>query len=370
MNLTYTNEQELLRESIRKFFDKEVTPESVRSWQQQNGHNEQFWRKLAQAGWLTMAVPEVYGGMGSSFLDISILYEEGGRVLLPTTVYSTNFAALIIDAFATESQKQHYLPAIAAGECIATVAYLEESVQHNFNYLTTNIQQDFIDGKKLFVSNGQIANLIVVIGKNANGEIVAAIVSKDTPGITFEKHITFGGDQQSILTFNHVQAEVLTGKQGLSVFEDILVKATALQTAEMVGGMFKVIDMTTQYVTERKQFGAPIGSFQAVQHHLAQLATFRDASQLTCYQALSYITEGVDARLATSIAKKYANEAYKQIIVLSHQVWGGMGYSTEANLYLWSNRSKATELSFGTKRHHNEKIIRYLKLQQAIPINA
>lgn len=134
-------------------------------------------------------------------------------------------------------------------------------------------------------------------------------------------------------------------------------QATALQCLEMVGGARKVIEMTVKYVSERYQFGVPIGSFQAVQHHLANMAMSVDGSRLLAYQAVSLLSEGLSAEDEVAMAKAYASEAYKSVTVMAHQLWGGgMGYVTESDLYLWSNRAKATELSFGTRDIHLKQV--------------
>src|SRR5699024_2813063 len=140
-------------------------------------------------------------------------------------------------------------------------------------------------------------------------------------------------------------------------------KATALQTMEMVGGMKKVIQMTVDYVSHRKQFGIPIGAFQAVQHHLANLSIYSDGAELAAYQAVNILSNGEDAVRETSIAKAVASKAYKEITIMDHQLWGGMGYSTESDLYLWSNRAKATELSFGTRDYHLKKLYQFVKAE-------
>jgi alkylation response protein AidB-like acyl-CoA dehydrogenase len=374
MKLTFTEEQEMLQNSVRKFFEKEVSTELVRGLQQSesDGHSKNLWKKIAQTGWLAIAIPEKYNGAGGTLLDLGIVYEEAGRVLLPTAFYSTIFSSLLIEEIGTEDQKATYLSSIADGETIASIAYMEPQAIHNPDCYTTVARKVndryYLSGVKSFVQNAHLADLLIVIARTENDNhkegLTAFLIPPQATGVTIQPHQTFGKDKQGVVEFSEVELgeENVLGTsegalQGLSL---TLKKATALQTMEMVGGMQKVIKMTVEYVSERKQFGVPIGSFQAVQHHLANLATYRDGSQLLAYQAISLLSDGKPADREISIAKAYASESYKSITVMAHQLWGGMGYATESDLYLWSNRAKACELSFGTKDYHTRQIAKII----------
>jgi alkylation response protein AidB-like acyl-CoA dehydrogenase len=372
--MTFTEEQEMLQSSVRKFFEKEVPTELVRKIQSPDstGHSDELWRKLSHAGWLSIAIPEKYNGAGGTLFDLGIVYEESGRVLLPTTFYSTIFASLLIKEIGTVEQKPWLLSDISSGKIISTIAYMEPDAIHNTDCYKTvarnNKNHYYLTGTKSFVQNAHLANPMIVIARTedeqANEGLTAFLVNPAQSGVTIKQQYTFGKDRQAEVTFTEVELgpdNVLgvpgQAKQGLEL---AIKKATALQTMEMVGGMKKVVQMTVDYVSQRKQFGVPIGSFQAVQHHLANLATYRDGSELAAYQAVSLLADGLEASREVSIAKAYASESYKNITVMAHQLWGGMGYATESDLFLWSNRAKATELSFGTRDYHLSQLMKYI----------
>jgi len=381
MQMNFTDEQKMLQQSVRRFFGKEVPVELVREMQndETSAHSEKLWNEIGKNGWLGIAIPEKYAGAGGTLLDLGIVYEEAGQVLLPTSFYSTLFAAFLIEELGNENQKAEYLSNIATGNIISSVAYLEPQAIHNIDCYTTVAKKVnkryYLSGTKCFVSNGHLANPLIVIARTENDDgregLTAFLVPPQATGISVKSHHTFGKDKQSIVEFSEVELEeenILGESEGAGIgLATALKKATALQTLEMVGGMKKVIQMTVDYVTERKQFGVSIGSFQAVQHHMANLATYRDGSELLAYQAVSLLSEGKSADREVSIAKAYASEAYKNISVIAHQLWGGMGYATESDLYLWSNRAKATELSLGTKDYHMKQIESIISEQEEQP---
>lgn len=368
--MDFTEEQEMLQRSVGRFFEKEVTPDLVRTLQssESTGHSQELWNKIARAGWLAVAIDEKYDGAGGTLLDLGIVYEESGRTLVPTTFYSTVFAGLLINELGSENQKAAYLPQIASGEMIGTVAYLEPQAIHNTDCYQTIARKDkgfyYLTGTKAFVPNANLANQMIVIARTENHEgkegLTAFLVPPQAEGVTISDHKTFGKDRQSMITFTEVELgeENVLGisEEAAKGLSNTIQKATALQCLEMAGGAQKVIQMTVNYVSERKQFGVPIGSFQAVQHHMANMATWVDGARLLSYQAISLLSDGLPAESEVAVAKAYTSEAYKNITVLAHQLWGGMGYATESDLFLWSNRAKATELSFGTKDYHLNQV--------------
>ncbi|MEH7098080.1 acyl-CoA dehydrogenase family protein [Neobacillus vireti] len=379
MNMTFTEEQQMLQSSVRKFFEKEVPIDLVRKLQtpDSTGHSQELWKKLSDGGWLSIAIPEKYNGAGGTLFDLGIVYEESGKVLLPTTYYSTLLASFLIEEIGTEEQKAKYLSNIAFGKIISTIAYMEPQAIHNTNCYQTVARKVkdryYLTGTKSFIQNAHLADPLIVMARTedeqTNEGLTAFLVNPANEGVEIKQHSTFGKDRQSLVTFTEVelgQDEVLgEPEQALEGLEAAIKKATALQTMEMVGGMKKVVQSTVEYVSQRKQFGVPIGSFQAVQHHLADLATYRDGSELAAYQAVSNLAEGLAADREVSIAKAFASESYKTITVMAHQLWGGMGYATESDLFLWSNRAKATELSFGTRDDHLTQIMKWMTSNQA-----
>lgn len=368
MNVNFTEEQRMLKDSVRELFKRELPTKLVRELQASvaSGHCEKLWQQLAEDGWLGIAIPEEYGGSGASLLELGIVYEEAGRALAPTTLFSTIFAAQVISSLGSEEQRKQYLGRIAAGQTLSTVAYAEREAVNDPTYFSTCARRQgdkwILSGTKYFVPNAHLADFILVAARtNDTGKegLTVFIVPRKAQGVEIESHDNIGRDRQSKVSLNAVilGADAVLGGEtaagdaqaGLAL---AVLRATALQCFEMVGGMQHMLDMTIQYTSERRQFGVPIGSFQAVHHHVANMAMAVDGARLASCQALCLLAEGTPAERAVSIAKAYSGEAYKSVSLMSHQLWGGMGVALESDLYLWSNRAKATELSFGTRDYH------------------
>ena len=376
MNINFTEEQRMLQDSIRELLKRELPTTLVRELQEPeaSGHSEKLWQQLADDGWLSIAIPEQYGGGGASLLELGIVYEEAGSTLAPTTLYSTIYAAQLILAIGSEEQRKQFLGQIGNGQAVGTVAYAEPHVLNNPDYFSTRAYRRgnewILSGVKDFVPNAHLADLLLVVACTENeGEdgLTVFIVPRDAIGVEMESHITFGRDRQSIVRLKNVvlgadavlggRAAVGQAKAGVAL---AMQQATALQCIEMVGGMQQMLDMTLRYTADRRQFGVPIGSFQSVHHHGANMATSVDGARLVSYQALCLVSAGSPADREVAIAKAWTGEAYKSVSLMAHQLWGGMGYALECDLYLWSNRAKATELSLGTRDYHLERLAEML----------
>ena len=376
MNVNFTEEQRMLQDSVQELFKRELPTTLVRKLQEPeaSGHSEKLWQQLADDGWLSIAIPEEYGGGGASLLELGLVYEEAGRSQVPTTLYSTIHAAQLVLAIGSEEQRKQYLSLIAEGKIIGTVAYAEPSVFNNPDYFSTRAyrigNEWILSGVKDFVPNAHLADLMLVVACTENegkDGLTVFMVPRDAIGVEMESHITFGRDRQSKVRLNNVRlgedailgggAAVGQARAGVAL---AIQQATALQCVEMVGGMQQLLDMTLEYTSERRQFGVPIGSFQSVHHHGANMATSVDGARLVSYQALCLVADNSAADKEVAIAKAWTGDAYKSVSLMAHQLWGGMGYALECDLYLWSNRAKATELSFGTRDYHLERIAEML----------
>lgn len=372
MDLELSEDQQMLQQGVRDFLEGTCTIELVRRLQEPDstGHSPELWSKLAEGGWLGMALPEEYGGGGSSLFDLGIIYEEAGRVLLPTPFFSTIQAALLINKLGTREQKENYLTKIAEGEMVGALAFAELDVEHDPRFMQTQAKHEgggwVLSGQKAFVLNAAVADPMIVIARTATGGtdgLTAFLVPRDAAGVTITPHKTFAKDNQGLVDMDAVQltdAEVLGGPDAVNnawaAYSEVIEIATALQAMEMAGGAQKVLEITVNYVKDRVQFGVPIGSFQAVQHHAANMATQVDGAKLSAMQALWLLSEGYPATREVSIAKSAANEAYVYVTVMAHQLHGGMGYVREADLHLWSQRAKSTELTLGNTDYHLDRL--------------
>lgn len=368
MNVNFSEEQRMLQDSVRELFKRELSTKLVRELQEPgaSGHSEKLWQQLANDGWLGIAIPEEYGGSGASLLELGIVYEEAGRALAPTTLFCTIFAAQVILSLGSEEQRKQYLGHISAGQALGTIAYSEKEVVNNPTYFSTCARRQgdewVLSGTKYFVPNAHLTDFLLVAAcTNDAGKqgLTVFIVPRNAQGVEMEFHANIGRDRQNKVRLNEVRlgaAAVLGGEEAAGRAQaglaSAVLRATALHCFEMVGGMQHMLDTTIQYTSERRQFGVPIGSFQAVHHHVADMAMSVDGARLVSCQALCLLADGNPAEREVAIAKAWSGEAYKSVSLMSHQLWGGMGFALESDLFLWSNRAKTTELSFGTRDYH------------------
>ena len=374
MDLEYSRDQDELRGAIREYLVKRYSTKLIRDLQREDndGCPRHLWQELADQGWLGMAFPEEYNGGGASLFDLGIFYEESGRVLLPTAYYSTIHAGLLIEELGSQAQRSHLLREITTGALIGTVAFAEPGVFHDDRLLTTTARHDrgwALNGRKVFTANAEVADLMIVIARVESGQLTGFLVPRTAPGVTVVAQSTIGKDKQCRVDLNDVR---LDGDALLGELTDIQAglagvteAVTALQIMEMVGGARRVLEMTVDYVKERRQFDRPIGSFQAVQHHVANMAIALHGARLTALQAMWLISEGLPAARELAIAKSAASEAYPAITRMAHQLHGGLGIVLEHDLHLWSQRALSTALGFGSSDHHLDRLADQLAQSEA-----
>jgi alkylation response protein AidB-like acyl-CoA dehydrogenase len=373
-DLALSAEQEALRASARAFLQRACPPELVRrvGAPTGDGHDADLWRGMAELGWVGLAFPEAVGGGGGSLLDLAVVYEEAGRVLVPTTLYSTVEAALLIDRAAADAPRSGLLRAVLAGERIVSLAYHETGMANSPDALATTAVVEgravVVDGTKLFVPNAGVADDLVVVARDpaatGAGTVRLVVVPTNAPGVRRSRLATFAHDAQHEVSFAAVRLPVDSvladgSRDAWPVVEDVRRVATALQCVEMVGGARAVLDRTVQYIADRVQFGRPIGSFQAVQHHVADLSTRIDAAGLAAWWAVWRCSLGSDApadagsfEAAVAIAKVAAGDAYVETTLMAHQLHGGIGFTDDHDLHLWSDRARAAAVAFGTREDH------------------
>jgi len=283
MDLGLTEAQQMLKNSARAFLETECPETYVRAMEEdERGFTPELWQQIAEQGWLGLTFPEQYGGVGLDFVDLSILLEEMGRALLPGPYFSTVvMAGLCLQEAGSDEQKQEFLPRIAEGGIIMTLALTEPSARWDAQGVQTVARANdagfTINGTKLFVPNAHVSDYIIVVARTGEGErgISLFIVGRDTPGIQQTLLKTIASDRQSELVFNNVSvpSSALLGElnQGWAAIEKVLAWGAVGKCAEMVGGGQQVLDMTVEYAKQRVQFGRPIGSFQAIHPPLGDL---------------------------------------------------------------------------------------------------
>ena len=369
MDLGLNETQQMLKNSAREFLQAECPDTYVRAMEEdQRGYTPDMWQKIAEQGWLGLIFPEEYGGVGLTYLDLSVLLEEMGRALLPGPFFSTIVMGgmAIMDA-GTDEQKRRLLPQICEGQHIVTLALTEPSARWDAAGIQTTAAQNAdgawtLNGTKLFVPNAHVADTYIVAARTGDAErdITLFFVPGDADGVTQTLLKTIASDRQSEITLDGVSlpAEAALGEvnKGWDTIEKVLAWGAIGKCAEMVGGAEQVLEMTVEYAKQRTQFGRPIGSFQAIQHHCANMATDVEGSRYITYQAAWLLSEGEAAAQEVAMAKAWVSDAYRRICALGHQCHGAIGFTKEHNMQLYSRRAKAAELAFGDTDFHLETV--------------
>ncbi|HKW71407.1 MAG TPA: acyl-CoA dehydrogenase [Candidatus Dormibacteraeota bacterium] len=376
MDFAFSEEQEMLRRSARDFLAKECSPKVVRRLMESaDGYDPALWKKIADLGWTALGIPEQYGGVGS-FLDLVVVLEEAGRALMPGPFFSTmGFAVPAILEAGTEAQKKEVLGAIASGEARATLAFTEPAGRWDANGVALNAKQQGggwrLDGVKLFVPDAEVADYMVVAARSrGEGEagITLFLVKGRPHGMTVKPLETLDMTRRwGEVRFDGVQlgADTVMGEpdKAWQHLKRALEWSTAALCAEMIGGVQKVLETSTEYAKTRQQFGKPIGIYQAVSHKLADMLVLSESGRsATYYAAWAVDSDAPDRALASSMAKAYVSDAYRKVAGDGIQVHGGIGFTWEHDMHLYFKRAKSSEVTLGDATYHRELIAQALDL--------
>ena len=369
MPLTFTSEQEELRAVVRKFLATHADETQVRAQMETpSGYDTGTWKLMAdQLGVQSIAIPEEYGGAGFGFGELSVVLEEAGRALLCAPLFSTAvLGATTLLESGDEGAAAAYLPGIAEGRTIATVALIEESGRWSEDGVQVGAVRDGADfrisGTKPYVLDGADADLIIVAARTDAGISLFTVDAGDY-GVAATALSTLDQTRRlASLTFSDAPAKLLGIEgQGWEVLARVLDIAAAGLACEQVGGAARVLESTVDYVKVREQFGRPIGSFQAVKHKLADMLVELESARSAAYYAVSAVESGSpDLPLAASIAKAYCSTAYYRIAAESIQLHGGIGFTWEHPAHLYFKRAKGSETLLGSPAYHRELIAQRL----------
>ena len=363
MNFAFSEEQEELRKTVRSFLDSKSPETEVRRLMDtEDGYDPAVWSQMGeQMGLQGLAIPEEFGGSGYSFVELGVVLEEMGRALLCAPYFSTVvLAANTLLQSGDDAAKKDFLPGIAAGETIATLAYTEPSGKWDESGVTMEATQDgggwTLNGTKMFVLDGHTADLIIVAARTAGGVSLFTVVG-DADGLTRTALSTMDQTRkQAKLEFAGTPARLLgTEGQGWAVLSTVLDLAAVALAAEEVGGGQKVLDMAVEYAKVRVQFGRPIGSFQAIKHKCADMLLEVESAKSAAYYGMWCAAEMNDELPSVaSLAKAYCSEAYFHAAAENIQIHGGIGFTWEHPAHLYFKRAKSSELLFGDPTYHRE----------------
>lgn len=352
MTFTLSEEQQLLKDSARDYFREQAPVSRLRKMRddKRNGRDPELWREIAALGWAGIVVPEEYGGVGLGYVALGAVLEEGGRTLAASPLHSSALVgASALMLAGTDAQKQAWLPKIASGEAIVTLA-IDEAAHHAPTKSKLKVSGGKLSGEKKYVADGHIADLFIVSGQ----EGALYLVKADAKGLTRRELIAVDSRGAADLVFDNAEAEAMNG--GVDVIDAILDRARIGMTAEMLGQASEAFEITGEYLKTRKQFGQPIGGFQALQHRAAKLFTELELTRSCVLAALDALDRN-DKRIAeyASLAKARASETLHLATNEMVQLHGGIGMTDEHDAGLYLKRARVAEALYGGASFHRDR---------------
>lgn len=374
MDLGLSEIQKMLQESSRSYLEENCTMDFIRAMETDDiGISDEIWKNMAEMGWLGLMIPEEYGGSGFNFEDMSILLEEMGRVCLSGPFFSTaviGVQALLLSG--DETQKNEILSKISTGKLKISLAFNESTGSFDEseinNTVTTKIKDGWtLNGEKLFVNDAKSADYFVVASKSENSQGLSLfLVPANSEGIVIEKMDSIGGDKIYKIKFSEIKLDdaQLLGQEGdaWNTLSEVFNYGAAGKSSEMSGAASKVMDMTLDYIKDRKQFDRPIGSFQAVQHHAADMAILTKVSTQFARKAAWKLSNSEESILDVNRSKAYVSKAFHDICQISHQLHGAIGYTWDYDLQVYTRKMQHQKLSFGDSNFHQKNISNLLEL--------
>ncbi len=379
MDFGLSPEQEMLRRTARDFLAKQCPPIVV--WEMakdERGYPLELWQRIAELGWMGLVLPDEYDGAGASLVDLMVLLEEMGRACLPGPFFSTVLGGMLVKEAGTAAQKAALLPEIARGETIVTLALLEPNLKYGPEAIGLAAVPDGatyrLSGTKLFVPDAHVADYVICAARTSDARVaiegvslfILSMSNDQAPGVSITPLRTMAGDRQYELVLDDalVAAADVLGEidGGWKPLDKVLQVAALGKCAEAVGAIKKTLEMDVEHGKTRIQFGVPIGSFQAVQHHCANIATDKDIAEFLTYYAAWKLDQGEDCAREVSMAKAFVGDAYIRTVVRGHQVLGGVGLTEEHEMPLYSKRAPAVQQLFGSSDYHRELIAQRLGL--------
>jgi alkylation response protein AidB-like acyl-CoA dehydrogenase len=363
VNFAFSEEQEELRNVVRQFLEAKSPESAVREQMEtERGFDPDVWKQMAeQLGLQSLTIPEEFGGQGFGYVELIVVLEEMGKFLLCAPYFSTVvLAANTLLQSGDEAAKKEFLPGIASGETIATLAFTEPSGKWDESGIEMAAESAGgtwkLNGTKMFVLDGHTADLVLVAARTGKGVSLFAVDS-GASGLTRTPLATMDQTRkQAKLEFEGVDGRLIGEEgKGWDVLSTVLDLAAVALAAEQVGGAQQCLDMSVEYAKVRVQFGRPIGSFQAIKHKCADMLLEVESAKSAAYYAGWCASEMNDELPAVaSLAKAYCSDAYFHAAAENIQIHGGIGFTWEHPAHLYFKRAKSSELLFGDPTYHRE----------------
>ena len=372
MALILNEEQQSLKDIAREFLQNNAPVthfREIRDTQNELGYDESLWKEMVNLGWSGILIPEEYGGFDFGMVGMGSILEEAGKTLTPSPLFSTGvLGASLLTLGGSDQQKQTYLPQIVDGT-VTTALALEESNRHDPHSIETLAKKSgdnfIISGTKNFVIDGHSSKLLIVAArtegeKNDASGITLFLVESDHQDVEITKTSMVDSRNAANIKFNDVavSSENIIGEEnnGASVLEVVLDRAQIAISAEMLGNASQAFDLTLEYLKERKQFGAVIGTFQALQHRAAEMYSELELTKSSVIAACNAVDQNSnDLRRMASLAKFKSGETNHLITNEAIQMHGGVGVTDEYDVGLFMKRARVTEQIFGNSEYHIDR---------------
>lgn len=370
MDLDFTPEQDLLRDSVRRACERHCGLDVVRKLENDPiGHAPALWHSLAELGVLGLVIDEKYGGSGMTMIDAAVVYEELGRAIVPTPHFvSAVLAAGLIARSSNESLKADLLPKIASGEAIVTVASLEP----DSSFAPAGVQLAAtrhgdgwrLSGAKRHVPFAQAASQMIVLARadasRDESGVIAVLVDTTAPGVSLTQQLAVASDAQFRVDFDDVAVAASSVVHGEGAawpaWHETMLDGATLLAAQAAGGARAALELARNYANTREQFDKPLAAFQAISHYLADAVTTVDGAQTLAWEAAWARTEGRSVQTLAPMAKSYACQTFRKVTATAVQIFGGNGFTVEFDIQLYFRRAKSMQLNNWDERYCNELI--------------
>ncbi len=369
LDLEFSEEQEMLRRSVRALLTDHCGPDVVRAMEDDAiGYPGELWHQMAELDLTGLLLPERFGGAGMSMLEGVVLYEELGRALAPVPHFvSPCLAGGLVEA-GPQAQQDRWLPAVASGERILSVAWLEPGSGYGSRGVTLEARpggEGFeLFGTKRHVAFARAADALVVLARTGSGDedVDLFLVPTDAPGVTLTQQYALASDTQYQVAFDGValceEDRLGAPGSGWGTFEKVLKDQIVLLAAQSVGAARRALELTVQYAKDRHQFGKPLGAFQAIAHYLADAVTAVDGAEQLVHEAAWAEATGVTTDRLAPMAKLFADRVFRDTTAMAQQVFGGIGFTLEFDIQLYFRRAKQWQLSWWDSRALEERVAR------------
>lgn len=369
MNFDFSDDQKMLKDQARKFLEDKCSYDDVRKILEGDaGHDDAVWRGLCELGFAGAAIPEEFGGLGLGTLELCVIAEELGRVAAPVPFSSSIYlAAEGLKLFGSDAQKQAWLPKLASGEVIGTIAAAEGTQVPSPKSIKASFAGGKLTGAKLPVADGASADVALVLANTGGaGEQALSLVVVDLngAGVTRRDVETIDPTRgHAEISFDNAPAELLGSEgEGWANYKRIEAGAAVLMAFEQVGGAEAAMNMAKEYSLERYAFGRQIGSYQAIKHRVADMYVKLELARSNCYYgAMVLAEEGSDLEVAAAASRVAATEAYRFAAQENIQVHGGIGFTWEANTQFHYRRSKLLALALGSASRWKDRLVSALE---------